>query len=546
MPATTLDQLVSLAKRRGFIFAGSEIYGGLQGTFDYGPLGVELKNNLKQAWWHANVYARDDMEGLDASILMNRMVWRYSGHEETFVDSMVDCLTCKARFRADRLHDGTCLLHSHLHPGACEGKLTEPRPFNLMFRTQVGPIADDDSYAYLRPETAQGIFVNFANVLNSMGRKLPFGIAQIGKAFRNEITPRNFIFRVREFEQMEIEYFVPPGEEDAWHARWLEDRLNWWESVGVSRANIQIYDVPRDELAHYSKATYDLMYRYPIGYEELEGIASRTDYDLGSHTKDQENLSIHAKVSPNQHSVQRLSFYDQERREHIVPFVIEPSAGVDRGVLAVLSEAYDEQQIKQLSDERQAAVLESLEAFRKSVDRNDKLPAEQRERLLERTGELIAALPASLPQVAGLLDLPGADAIQVGKKLRGQAEPALDEAFRTVLHLKPALAPIKVAVLPLKRNQPEIVALARQIRRDLQQDAIRTVYDDTGSIGKLYRRQDEIGTPFCITVDFDSLGRGDDTSMKDTVTVRERDSMQQERIPIAELASYLTQRIRGA
>ena len=545
MPATTLDQLVSLAKRRGFIFAGSEIYGGLQGTFDYGPLGVELKNNLKQAWWRANVYERDDMEGLDSSILMNRRVWHYSGHEATFVDEMVDCLTCKGRFRADRLHDGTCLLHRTLQPGQCDGQLTEPRPFNLMFRTQVGPIADDDSYAYLRPETAQGIFINFANVLTTTSRKLPFGIAQIGKAFRNEITPRNFIFRVREFEQMEIEYFVRPGEEDAWHERWLQDRLAWWESVGLSRANIQIYPVPRDELAHYSKATYDVMYRYPIGFEELEGIASRTDYDLGSHTKDQANLNIQARVAPNQHSVERLSYYDQERREHIVPFVIEPSAGVDRGVLALLTEAYAEQQVKALSAERQQAVLDALETFRKSVDRNDKLPAEQRDRLLARAGEVIAALPDSVPQIAGLLDLPGAESIPVGKKLRGQAEPALDEAFRTVLHLKPALAPIKVAVLPLKRNQAEIVALAQQIRTQLQRGSnLRAVYDDTGSIGKLYRRQDEIGTPFCITVDFDSLGRGDDTSMKDTVTVRERDTMQQERVLISELPTYLAERIR--
>ncbi len=545
MSATTLDQLVSLAKRRGFIFAGSEIYGGLQGTFDYGPLGVELKNNLKQAWWRANVYERDDMEGLDSAILMNRTVWHYSGHEETFVDELVDCLTCKGRFRADRLRDGTCLLNRTLQPGQCAGQLTEPRPFNLMFRTQVGPIADDDSYAYLRPETAQGIFVNFANVLTTTSRKLPFGIAQIGKAFRNEITPRNFIFRVREFEQMEIEYFVRPGEEDAWHERWLQDRLAWWQSIGLSRDNLQIYPVPRDELAHYSKATYDLMYRYPIGFEELEGIASRTDYDLGSHTKDQANLNIQARVAPNQHSVARLSYYDQERREHIVPFVIEPSAGVDRGVLALLTEAYAEQQVKPLSNERQQAVLDALTTFRKSIDRNDQLPAEQRDRLLARTSEIIAALPDSLPQVAGLLDLPGAERIPVGKKLRGQVEPALDEAFRTVLHLKPALAPIKVAVLPLKRNQAEIVALAQQIRTQLQRGSnLRTVYDDTGSIGKLYRRQDEIGTPFCITVDFDSLGRGDDTSMKDTVTVRERDTMQQERVPISELPTYLTERIR--
>lgn len=545
MPADTLDQIVSLCKRRGFIFPGSEIYGGLQGTFDYGPLGVELKNNLKMAWWRANVYERDDMEGLDAAIIMNRLVWYYSGHEETFVDSMVDCLTCKGRFRADRLHDASCLLHPSKHPGECEGKLTEPRPFNLMFRTQVGPVADNESYAYLRPETAQGIFVNFANVLTTTSRKLPFGIAQIGKAFRNEITPRNFIFRVREFEQMEIEYFVMPGEEDAWHERWLQDRLAWWRSLGLQSDNLQVYTVPPGELAHYSKATYDLMYRYPIGFEEIEGIASRTDYDLGSHSREQDKLGLTARVSPNIHSTERLTYYDQTTKRHIVPFVIEPSAGVDRGVLAVLCEGYEEQQIKEVSSERQEAIAEALEAFTKSVDRNDKLPIEQRDALVSR-GEIIRReLPASTPQIFALLDMPGAGSIPLGKKLRGQVDPVLDEAFRTVLHLKPFLAPIKVAVLPLKRNNDEIVEIAKHIRKELQADgAIRTVYDDTGAIGKLYRRQDEIGTPFCITVDFDTLGRGDDTTLKDTVTVRDRDTMGQERVPIAELRQYLSERMQ--
>lgn len=545
MPADTLDQIVSLCKRRGLIFPGSEIYGGLQGTFDYGPLGVELKNNLKMAWWRANVYERDDMEGLDAALIMNRLAWYYSGHEETFVDSMVDCLTCKGRFRADRLHDANCLLHPGKHPGQCEGKLTEPRPFNLMFRTQVGPVADNDSYAYLRPETAQGIFVNFANVLTTTSRKLPFGIAQMGKAFRNEITPRNFLFRVREFEQMEIEYFVMPGEEDAWHERWLQDRLAWWRSVGLKSENLQVYTVPPEELAHYSKATYDLMYRYPIGFEEIEGIASRTDYDLGSHSKEQDKLGLTARVTPNTHSTERLTYYDQASKRHIVPFVIEPSAGVDRGVLAVLCEGYEEQQIKEVSLERQQAITEALEAFTKSVDRNDKLPAEQRDALLARAESIRQVLPASTPQMLALLDMPGAGSIQLGKKLRGQVDPVLDEAFRTVLHLKPFLAPIKVAVMPLKRNNDEIVAVARRIRKDLQADGtMRTVYDDTGAIGKLYRRQDEIGTPFCITVDFDTLGRGDDTVLKDTVTVRDRDTMGQERVPISELRQYLMERMR--
>ncbi len=537
MPAHTLDQIVSLCKRRGFIFPGSEIYGGLQGTYDYGPLGVELKNNLKMAWWRANVYERDDIEGIDAAILMNRMVWKYSGHEETFIDPLVDCRDCKSRWRADQIA-GKC-------PTCGSTNLTEPRPFNLMFRTQIGPVADDDSFAYLRPETAQGIFINFGNVLTTTSRKLPFGIAQIGKAFRNEITPRNFIFRVREFEQMEIEYFVMPGEEDAWHQRWLDDRLAWWESVGLRRENIQIYTVPREELAHYSKATYDLMYRYPIGFEEIEGIASRQDFDLGSHSRDQERLKLNASVMHNTHSVDRLTYYDQTTKQHIVPFVIEPSAGVDRGVLAVLTEAYDEQPTRELAPERQEAVSVALSTFLKSVARNDKISAEHRDALLARGEEIQQQLPEALPQVQALLDMPGAGSIEAGKKLRGQTTPALDEAFRTVLHLKPFLAPIKVAVLPLKRNNTEIVDMAKSIRKDLQATGmLRTVYDDTGAIGKLYRRQDEIGTPFCITVDFDSLGRGDDNTLKNTVTVRERDSMEQERIPITELSTYLLERMK--
>lgn len=545
MPAATMDQIVSLCKRRGFIFPGSEIYGGLQGTYDYGPLGVELKNNLKAAWWRANVYERDDMEGIDAAILMNRLVWKYSGHEETFVDPLVDCLVCKGRFRADKLHDSRCLRHPGKRPGECEGQFTEPRPFNMMFKTQVGPVADADSFAYLRPETAQGIFVNFGNVLATTSRKLPFGIAQIGKAFRNEINPRNFIFRVREFEQMEIEYFVHPGEEDAWHERWLEERLAWWRSLGLSSDNLHVYTVPPAELAHYSKATYDLMYRFPIGFEELEGIASRSDYDLGSHSKEQERLGLTARVMPNSDSTERLTYFDQATNRHIVPFVIEPSAGVDRGVLALLSEGYDEQQVKAIKPERQQAVAEALIAFLKSVDRNEKISAEQRDALLERGAEISRDLPATLPQIPALLDMPGASSIELSKKLRGQAEPALDESFRTVLHLKPALAPIKVAVLPLKRNQPEIVAIARQIRKDLQADGtMRTIYDDTGAIGRLYRRQDEIGTPFCITVDFDTLGQGKDPALQQTVTVRDRDSMDQERVPIAELRAYLSERLR--
>jgi glycyl-tRNA synthetase len=467
MAAETLDQIVSLCKRRGFIFPGSEIYGGLQGTFDYGPLGVELKNNLKRLWWRHHVYERDDIEGVDTAILMNKNVWRYSGHEETFVDPLVDCKTCKGRFRADKLGEAACLKHASLHPGECEGELTAPRAFNMMFKTAVGPVAEADSFAYLRPETAQGMFVNFKNVLTSTNRKLPFGLAQIGKSFRNEITPRNFLFRVREFEQMEIEYFVMPGEDEAIHEGWIQDHMDWWvNEVGLQAENLRLYEVPASELAHYSKRTVDLMYKFPIGWEELEGIANRTDFDLGSHSKEQEKLSLTASVMTNEHSTERLTYFDQANTRHIVPYVIEPSAGVDRGVLAALCAAYDE---------------ETLE-----------------------NGET-----------------------------------------RVVLRLRPALAPIKVAVLPLKKNEPAIVATAKAIKQSLQATGdIRSVYDDSAGIGKLYRRQDEVGTPLCVTVDFDTLGREDDVSLKDTVTVRDRDTMKQERVAIADLEGYVRSHIR--
>jgi glycyl-tRNA synthetase len=455
MAAETMDQLISLCKRRGFIFPGSEIYGGLQGTYDYGPLGVELKNNLKRLWWRHNVYERDDIEGIDTAILMNRYVWRYSGHEDTFVDPLVDCKTCKGRFRSDKLGESACLKHPKLHPGECEGELTEPRPFNMMFKTQVGPVADSESFAYLRPETAQGMFVNFKNVLDSTNRKLPFGIAQIGKSFRNEITPRNFIFRVRELEQMEIEYFVYPEEAVAVHERWVEDHLDWWVNVvGLKRENLKLYEVPDADRAHYSKRTVDIFYKFPIGWEELEGIANRQDFDLGSHTRDQDKFEITAKVGSNEHSTERLSYFDQASGKHILPFVVEPAAGVDRGVLAALTEAYDE------------------------------------------------------------------ETLENGEK-------------RVVLRLKPALAPIKVAVLPLKKNEDKIVALAKNIKQTLQASGeMRAVYDDSAGIGKLYRRQDEVGTPFCVTVDFQSLE-------DQTVTVRDRDTMQQIRLPISDLLSYV-------
>ncbi|HLK56233.1 MAG TPA: glycine--tRNA ligase [Chthonomonadaceae bacterium] len=471
MAAQNLEQIVSLCKRRGFIFPGSDIYGGMQGTYDYGPLGVELKNNLKRLWWKHNVYERDDMEGIETAILMNKYVWKYSGHEETFVDPLVDCKTCKGRFREDKLQDAQCLKHPKLHPGECEGELTEPRAFNLMFKTQVGPLADPDSYAYLRPETAQGMFVNFKNVLDSTNRKLPFGIAQIGKSFRNEITPRNFLFRVRELEQMEIEYFVHAGQDEDWHEKWIQDHLEWWiNEVGLSRDKLQLYEHPKEKLSHYSKRTVDILYDFPtLGFDELEGIANRTDFDLGSHSREQDKLGLSAKVMKNEHSTEKLTYFDQPTNKHIVPFVVEPAAGVDRGVLAALCEAYDEETL---------------------VDAN------------------------------------------------GKSE------IRTVLRLKPALAPIKVAVLPLKKNADEIVAVGKSIKNMLQASgAMRAVYDDTAGIGKLYRRQDEVGTPFCVTVDFDTLGQGQDPNLKDTVTIRDRDTMLQERIPISSLLDYVQKRI---
>ncbi|MER3443512.1 MAG: glycine--tRNA ligase [Meiothermus sp.] len=507
MPAETMDELVSLCKRRGFIFPGSDIYGGLQGTYDYGPLGVELKNNLKAAWWKANVYERDDMEGLDASILTHRLVLRYSGHEATFSDPLVDNRVSKKRYRLDHLlkdqkpgvadavaqalglpdaSNMSALVAALMADpekaaeamkaakvidpaDGAPGDWTPPRPFNMMFKTTIGPVADEDSYGYLRPETAQGIFVNFKNVLDSTARRLPFGVAQIGKAFRNEITPRNFIFRVREFEQMEIEFFVKPGTDEEWHEKWLEARLQWWEAQGIPRAQIQVLDVPKEDLAHYSKRTFDLMYNFPtLGFEEIEGIANRSDYDLGSHTKAQGELNIQAKVMDNPDSTAKLAVQDPETKAWFVPYVIEPSAGVDRGVLAVLSEAYTREQ------------------------------------------------------------------------LEGGEE-------RIVLKLKPHLAPIKVAVIPLAKNKEEITSYARELKARLQALGLgRVLYEDTGNIGKAYRRHDEVGTPFCVTVDYDTIGKSHDgsTTLQDTVTVRDRDTMMQERVHVKDLAQYLLERLR--
>ena len=451
MPARSMEELVALCKRRGFVFQASEIYGGLQGVYDYGPLGVELKNHLKAAWWRAMVHERDDVQGLDSAILTNPKVLHYSGHEDTFSDPLVDCRTCKSRWRADHIEAAGC-------PRCGSRDLTEARPFNLMFKTNLGPVEDGSAFAYLRPETAQSIFTNFKNVLDSTSARLPFGIAQIGKAFRNEITPRNFVFRVREFEQMELEFFVEPGTDEEWHERWVEERLAWWREQGIDGNRLELLRVPDDELAHYSKQTVDVMYHFPHGVEELEGIANRTDFDLGSHTKNQRDLDICASVLPNRDSNTRLAVQQQGGERWLVPYVIEPSAGVDRGVLAVLNESYE---------------IETL----------------------------------------------------------------ANGSQRTLLSLPPHLAPIKAAVLPLKRNHDGIVSTARALKAHLMKLGIgRVVFENTGNIGKGYRRHDEIGTPLCVTVDYETL---DD----DSVTVRDRDTMRQERIGTTALVDYLRARL---
>ena len=443
-----MDELVALCKRRGFIYQSAEIYGGLQGVYDYGPLGVELKNNLKNSWWKSMIYENDNIEGIDAAILTNPLILKYSGHEDTFSDPMVDCKSCNLRFRADQV------------PESCKKEdLTEPRQFNLMFKTNVGPIEDGSNFAYLRPETAQQIFTNFKNVLDSTSNSLPFGIAQIGKAFRNEITPRNFIFRVREFEQMELEYFVSPGKDEEAHNLWVQNRVEWWNNQGVPTESIEIFDVPKDELAHYSKKTVDIMYKFPHGIEELEGIANRTDFDLGSHSKKQNELNIKSNIMANKDSNSKLAVQD-ESGEWVVPFVIEPSAGVERGFLAILNEAYTNEELDE------------------------------------------------------------------GKT-------------RIVLKLQPHLSPIKAAVIPLKKNNEELVNTAKKIKEDLQKIGLGRIFlENTGNIGKGYRRHDEIGTPVCITVDFESL---DDN----TVTIRDRDTMDQSRLNINELSEYLKEKIQS-
>ena len=543
MPASSLETIVSLCKRRGFVFPSSSVYGGLGSTWDYGPLGVELKNNVKRAWWRTVVHERDDMEGLDAAILMNRLVWKYSGHEATFSDPMTDCRACKARPRADHVFAmqkgrdpkglveiNAAIAAKELACPKCGSKdLTEARPFNLMFRTSVGPVdtGDESGLVYLRPETAQGMFVNFGNVLDTMRRKLPFGIAQVGKAFRNEITPGNFTFRTREFEQMEIEYFVRPGEDEAAHEMWIAERKKWYLDLGIRAENLRVREQEKHELAHYAKRCVDLEYLFPMGWSELEGIANRTDFDLKAHSRSPENPD----------AVGELHYFDQEQKKHYVPYVIEPSAGADRGTLAFLCDAYDDSLVKQPPAEDTAKLRELVESFARSVGRREGMDADVKQRLQAAAESIAAGLPATLPTLIGLMDDAEANKIEVMKKVRGVGEKIAEEHTRTVLHLHPRLAPLTVAVFPLKRNEPRLVELARGIKRDLQRAGLRAVYDDTGAIGKLYRRQDEIGTPWCITVDFQSL---DDK----TVTVRYRDSMQQERAPLGELGPTLLARLR--
>jgi glycyl-tRNA synthetase len=439
-----MERIVSLCKRRGFIFQSSEIYGGLNGCWDYGPLGVELKRNLKDYWWRVMVRERDDVVGMDGSILTHRAVLKASGHEDTFSDPMVDCRTCKARLRADQLPEK----NGAKQCPNCGGKdLTEARPFNLMFSTQMGASADPESIAYLRPETAQSIFVQFKNVLDTSRKKLPFGIAQIGKAFRNEINPRNFTFRSREFEQMELEYFCRPEQGMELLEYWKEERLKFYENIGIPRDKLHVLTVPDVDRAFYSKGTYDIEYDFPFGVQELEGVAYRTDYDLKQHQE--------ASGKP-------LDYFDEETKQRFIPHVIEPSAGVDRTVLALLCNAYDEETV---TDEK------------------------------------------------------------------GKSET------RIVLRFHPRMAPIKVGVFPLLKNNAQLVAKAREVQAALRPH-LNVFYDETGAIGRRYRRQDEAGTPFGITVDFETLGEKD-AALLDTVTLRHRDSMKQERVKISELLGVL-------
>ena len=469
-----MEKIVSLCKRRGFIFQSSELYGGINGFWDYGPLGAELKRNVKEYWWRCMTQHRDDVVGLEASIIMHPRIWEASGHTSTFSDPMVDCKTCKGRFREDQMSSTACPQKPSKMVSECHGEKTEARPFNLMFKTYVGPIESAENVAYLRPETAQAIFVQFKNVLEVSRQKVPFGICQIGKAFRNEINPRNFTFRSREFEQMELEFFIKPDEVaqkngapagdadlsapqpnwgwNEWHKYWVEERVKWYESIGLGRDSLDFYWQKKEELAHYAKATVDILYKFPFGTQELEGIAARGDFDLSQHQK---------------FSGKPMEYFDDEAKAKYVPHVIEPSAGVDRLILALICDAYREEQV---TDEK------------------------------------------------------------------GNAET------RVVMKFHPRVAPIKVAVFPLLKNRPELVNKATEVR-NLLQPHMSVFYDEAGAIGRRYRRQDEAGTPYGVTIDFETLGEKG-PELQDTVTLRERDSMAQTRVKIAELPALLLGKIR--
>jgi glycyl-tRNA synthetase len=457
MAADRIDAVVSLAKRRGFVFPSSEIYGGTRSAWDYGPLGVELKDNIRRQWWKTMVQQRDDIVGLDSAVVLARQVWVASGHVEEFVDPLTECQSCHKRFRADHLEEAYAEKHNGASPASLadlncpscgnRGTFSEPKLFNGLMKTFLGPVESEDGLHYLRPETAQGIFVNYANVATAARKKPPFGIAQVGKSFRNEITPGNFIFRTREFEQMEMEFFVEPGTDEQWHEYWLNERWNWYLDLGLSEANLRRFEHPKDKLSHYSKRTVDIEYRFNFGgseFAELEGIANRTDFDLTTHSK---------------HSGIDLSHFDQDKGERWVPYVIEPAAGLTRALLAFLLESYDED---------------------------------------------------TAPNTKGGVDK------------------------RTVMRFDKRLAPIKVAVLPLSRN-PQLSPKARGLAADLRK-RWNVDFDDAGAIGRRYRRQDEIGTPYCVTVDFDTL---DDNA----VTVRDRDSMTQERVSLDVVERYLAERL---
>lgn len=453
MSDVTINDIVALCKRRGFIFTGSEIYGGLGGAYDYGPYGVELMRNIRNAWWNTMIYSRDDIEGLDAALITNRLLWKYSGHEANFSDPLVECKKCKARMRQDKMRD----------PTKCDNcgssDLTEPRAYQLMMGLSIGATADGEINAYLRPETATTTYVNFKNVLDAKPHKLPFGIAQIGKAFRNEISPRGFVFRMREFEQAEMQYFVEPGTDEKYFEMWKQQRLSWWINVlGIPAEKLRF--MPHEKLAHYAKAACDIEYEFPDGFDEVEGIHNRQDFDLGSHTKGQNEFELHANVLENKDSVTKLAYSDPQAGKSFIPYVIETAMGVNRAMLAVMLNAY-------------------------------------------------------------------------------AVEDLGDGKTRTVLKLKPWLSPVKAAVIPLARNVPELQEIASDIENSLRKLAIgRIEMENSGNIGKSYRRHDEIGTPVCITIDHQTLE-------DNTVTLRYRDTMEQERVPVADVPERVRRIVAG-